>query len=90
MIKKVYGNGLLIEPSVEAPIEGGGYIIPQKEDDAEVLILQGIVKYKGDAKDTEVGDLVVFDQFEHRKIMLGDVQYVYVKSEKELICKLEN
>jgi co-chaperonin GroES (HSP10) len=85
MIGKVYADRVLLE---RVPPEEtlGGYILP--EDSIEESLI-GKVSHKGkDVNDTEIGDYVVFDQYDSRSINIGGTDFVLTK-EENLICKLE-
>jgi len=83
MIKSVYEDRILIKIT---PSEEGEYIIPQGHEPDEEL--SGTVVYIGEeVKNTIIGDIVVFDQYDYSKITINDVGYILTR-EENLICKI--
>ena len=87
MIKSVYEDRVLIK-IVDSPLEEGNYLLPQNHEDDDEIQTAGLVVQVGEkASDTQVGDVVVFGQYDFSKVYIEGVQYILTK-EDNLICKL--
>lgn len=86
MIESVYADRVLIEKFTPETKNAQGYIMPTDFDEP---ILAGKVVYIGDeVKKTAVGDIVVFNQYDHMEIKLeGDL--LVIAREETLICKFK-
>jgi co-chaperonin GroES (HSP10) len=84
MIKSVYTDRVFIE---RIKPEESGYILP--EDSSEEEIFAGTVMYIAEnVKNTAVGDVVVFDPYDYKQMIIEGVHYIIAK-EDTLICKIE-
>ena len=86
MIKSVYTDRVLIERLIPETVNVQGYILPKDPDET---VLVGKVVYIGEeVKNTSVGDIVVFDEFDHKEINL-EGEILVIAKEETLICKVE-
>lgn len=84
MIKSVYPDRVFIE---RIKAEESAYILPENSSEEEIFA--GTVTHiAGNIKNTAVGDIVVFDQFDHKEMEIEGKTYVVAK-EESLICKLK-
>lgn len=86
MIKSVYEDRVLIK-IVDPSQEEGDYIMPEGHDEEEEQLAGLVVKVGDKIKDTHIGEVVVFGQFDYSKIFIEGVEYILTK-EDNLICKL--
>jgi co-chaperonin GroES (HSP10) len=88
MIKSMYEDRVLIK-IVVSPEEGGDYLVPENYEGDVNEQTAGLVTHVGtEIKNTSVGDIVVFGQFDYSKIIIEGVEHILTK-EDNLICKLE-
>lgn len=86
MIESVYADRVLVEKFIPEAKNAQGYIMPTESDEP---ILVGKVVYIGEeVKKTAVGDIVVFDKYDHKVIVLEGKELVIAK-EETLICKFK-
>ena len=86
MIDKVYDDRVLIEKISPSSLTEQGYIIPESSMEESLV---GTVAYIGDkVEKTSIGDVVVFEQYEYKEVIIEGETLVLTK-EESLICKLK-
>ena len=87
MITTVYGKKVLIRELAKAEEKENTYILPEDMEETPSLLI-GVVTHIGDVEHTKVKDVVVYDQYDHKVLIIEGNKYI-CSLEKDLICKIE-